>query len=1074
MLFVQALQDKFPIWADRQRNRQREKDINSRPSLEDLIADIQDEARRTATTSMSDTTKALHISGKDRDNSSKRCDTCHSKYHVTKDCLHNNYERRKAWEDKTGKKWLTKEEYNKVKSMNSSLSDSQDISNKKVNLYSMVFKNFPVLSNQSKLSPSLVNFLPRILTNKEPAILAKDKWLADSGADTMVTNQLSDLTNYQNDPIEIEGAGGRTISPGFGSVELKVVLTNGTTREIILDYVRYMPQCPVKLFSLKKIMKNGGSLHYNRIMFVDEGKTIELCETNSAGFLVESKHRHTDTHFKALVSAAPNASLDTWHRRLAHAGTTNVIRTKNMVHGIDIHTSIESTPFFCDACELGTPLERKRKFVKNKSTNALSCIHLDTFQLSPESYHGHKYGLILTDEATSEKWGYTFNKKNIAFDCLREFTNFAQKQWGDYRQIKAWRMDGGKEYAPSRFNEMCIELGQKIEISTPYAPWQDGRAERSIRTIIEKVRKSMIAMEIPSYLWPHIFSACIYITNRTATSTLNGLTPIEAFLNQVDPEYKEYQSHKPDLSHLRVLGCKAYVLIPEEKRLKSRKLDPRAELGIFVGYEGDNIYKVWIPSEKGGRLVRSSNVRFDESNNTITYHQNRGDQLHHEQQTGIPDDSRYFGDMQQTISTHYHPNQQKELTESHSETLEEQYTSSESVDGGADENRLHNEINDSNEAEEEEVDEQGKDQAFEVNESADGVIPQDIAQDNLQIEEPQPPPRRYSTRGANAKPSRKQAENEANSGNNSKYGAYPAAYAAYYLAGSEISVDPQTYKEAMSRAEANQWRSAIFKEYSQLQSKKTWSLCKRSSISSDLRPLTGKLVFKTKRDKNGNILKYKARWVVRGFEQKEGIDFNQTFASTCSSTTWKLAIALAAKNSLEIHQMDVVAAFLQGDIDGDIYVELPPEWTEILNIQNNGDNGDNICKLNKALYGLKQSPRLWQQKLKAVLSKLNFIPLLADEAAYISTRKEEAIIIITHVDDFLIISKPSSYLDEFKEKISNELDIEDLGHAQYFLGVRIIRNIDGSIYLCQDAYINKVLSTFGMESCYIEKTPMEE
>ncbi|KAI1000077.1 hypothetical protein K3495_g8123 [Podosphaera aphanis] len=187
--------------------------------------------------------------------------------------------------------------------------------------------------------------------------------------------------------------------------------------------------------------------------------------------------------------------------------------------------------------------------------------------------------------------------------------------------------------------------------------------------------------------------------------------------------------------------------------------------------------------------------------------------------------------------------------------------------------------------------------------------------------------------------------------------------------------------------------------------------------------------------------------------------------------TWKLAIALAAKNSLEIHQMDVVAVFLHGDIDGDIYVELLPQWNEILNIQNNGDN---VCKLNKSLYGLKQPPRLWQQKLKRVQSKLKFIPLLADEAAYINTRREEAIIIITHVDDSLIISKLSSHLDEFKQKISSELDIDDLGHTQYFLGVRIIRNIDGSIYLCQDAYINKVLNTFGMDSCYIEKTPMDE
>ncbi|KAI1000079.1 hypothetical protein K3495_g8118 [Podosphaera aphanis] len=105
--------------------------------------------------------------------------------------------------------------------------------------------------------------------------------------------------------------------------------------------------------------------------------------------------------------------------------------------------------------------------------------------------------------------------------------------------------------------------------------------------------------------------------------------------------------------------------------------------------------------------------------------------------------------MQQTISTHYRPNQQNELTESHSEILDEtQHTSSGSASGDADENRLHSEISDLNEGEDQE-----QNQAFEVNESADGIISQDIAQVNLQFEEPQPPPRRYSTRDANAKPS---------------------------------------------------------------------------------------------------------------------------------------------------------------------------------------------------------------------------------------------------------------------------------------------------------------------------------
>lgn len=141
------------------------------------------------------------------------------------------------------------------------------------------------------------------------------------------------------------------------------------------------------------------------------------------------------------------------------------------------------------------------------------------------------------DEATSEHWGHTFTNKNTAFKCLEELETYTQKQWGNFRQIKAWRMDGGKEYAPIKIKQTCIHLGQRLKISITYAPWQDGKVERSIRIIIEKVRKSMIAIQIPAFLWTKISKACIYITNRNATSTVKSKTPVGTFLDQVDPDH---------------------------------------------------------------------------------------------------------------------------------------------------------------------------------------------------------------------------------------------------------------------------------------------------------------------------------------------------------------------------------------------------------------------------------------------------------------------------------------------------------------------------------------------------------
>ncbi|KAI0998651.1 hypothetical protein K3495_g9541 [Podosphaera aphanis] len=220
-------------------------------------------------------------------------------------------------------------------------------------------------------------------------------------------------------------------------------------------------------------------------MFLTEGKLRELCAIETTGFLVESKLCNTGVYFNSLMLAASNSvTMETWHRRLALISPNNTIRTKNIVDGMNVGSGLELKLRVCDSCELGTPLECKSKTTKNRTTDALARIHVDTFQFSPKSHAGYRYGMILTDKATSERLG----------------------------QIKAWRMDGGTEYAPRQFKEMCAELGQRIEVSTPYAPWKDGKAELSIRTFIEKVRKTMLAMEIPAFLWPGIFLACIYIS----------------------------------------------------------------------------------------------------------------------------------------------------------------------------------------------------------------------------------------------------------------------------------------------------------------------------------------------------------------------------------------------------------------------------------------------------------------------------------------------------------------------------------------------------------------------------------
>jgi hypothetical protein len=99
-----------------------------------------------------------------------------------------------------------------------------------------------------------------------------------------------------------------------------------------------------------------------------------------------------------------------------------------------------------------------------------------------------------------------------------------------------------------------------------------------------------------------------------ATSTIDGKTPFEAFWDEIEPAV----NHTPNIAHLRVLGCKTYVIIQKERRVQSQKLASRAEVGILVGYEGHNIFRVYVPSRAGEKIIRTSHAQFDEGSGFIT------------------------------------------------------------------------------------------------------------------------------------------------------------------------------------------------------------------------------------------------------------------------------------------------------------------------------------------------------------------------------------------------------------------------------------------------------------------------
>ncbi|KMQ85183.1 lectin receptor kinase [Lasius niger] len=172
--------------------------------------------------------------------------------------------------------------------------------------------------------------------------------------------------------------------------------------------------------------------------------------------------------------------------------------------------------------------------------------------------------------------------------------------------------------------------------------------------------------------------------------------------------------------------------------------------------------------------------------------------------------------------------------------------------------------------------------------------------------------------------------------------------------------EPVSYEEAIKGPEGEKWKEAINEELDAMEKNSTWTVVK--NLPKGRRPISAKWIFKKKLDEEGNVVRYKARLVARGYSQREGIDYEETFAPVVRYETVRTLLAEAAMNKYEIGQFDVKTAFLNGDLEEEIFMELP-EGTAV---------PKQIVRLHKSLYGLKQSPRQWNKRFDEFLRRFHF------------------------------------------------------------------------------------------------------
>ncbi|KAH9726277.1 Integrase catalytic domain-containing protein [Citrus sinensis] len=209
---------------------------------------------------------------------------------------------------------------------------------------------------------------------------------------------------------------------------------------------------------------------------------------------------------------------------------------------------------------------------------------------------------------------------------------------------------------------------------------------------------------------------------------------------------------------------------------------------------------------------------------------------------------------------------------------------------------------------------------------------------------------------------------------------------------------------------------------------------------------------------NQSTPRYKARFVAKGFAQKEGIDYNEIFSPVVKHTSIYIILALVAEYELELAQLDVKTAFLHGDLEEEIYM-IQPCGFKVAGKENH------VCKLIKTLYGLKQSPRQWYKRFDQFIQEHKFTKSEHDYCVYFRRLPDGAFIyLLLYVDDILIALKNRDEIERLKKQLASEFEMKDLGDAQRILGMEIHRDKKNqSVWLTQKSYLKRVLERFDMD-----------
>ena len=273
---------------------------------------------------------------------------------------------------------------------------------------------------------------------------------------------------------------------------------------------------------------------------------------------------------------------------------------------------------------------------------------------------------------------------------------------------------------------------------------------------------------------------------------------------------------------------------------------------------------------------------------------------------------------------------------------------------------------------------------------------------------------------------------------------------------------PVTYNDAVQSPNSKEWQNAMELEMDALIDNDTFDLVPKPN-----KPVIGgRWVFALKYNEDGKEI-CKARFVAKGFTQRKDIDYDETFSPTARLTSIRVLLQLAINHGYKIRQLDVKSAYLNADLDYDIYIYQPKGFEKL-----DGNGNPLVMKLKKSLYGLKQSGRMWNKMFHDFLTANDFCQSKSDYCLYIKNSSNDRVYLIVWVDDIIMISNNDESAECVKNLLISKFRMKDFGKISYFLGIEF-ELYDGFIKMHQSKYVDKLLTKFGLSDCKYKTIPCD-